>query len=350
MLNETSKVERCLNFLFTSFIFFIYAFRLNFPTEPYYDEVYYVNLVREIIAHQHYSTALTIHPPLAHVIDTLNVLFWGDSSVIWRFSSLCSGLFILYLIFQICLSLTQDRLAAKLAVLFYALDCISLTQARIEMPNNIMQVCILSSLLLFLRFMSERKIPRQRAFLGAGLCLGLALSTKLTSFGLLLLYIILLLLYFLQNPGERKGLLKETGLFFILLPLAVFVAMHLFIPFLKQHTWADLWNIQVTQFNYHTKIAPTQTHGYSSQWWGWPLMIRPIWYYFDQTNGIVHGILCIGNPAIFWIIPLIAGYLIWDATFKHSRISIFLLTAFLSQWLIFSPGVNQHVIMYQLSA
>jgi dolichyl-phosphate-mannose--protein O-mannosyl transferase len=48
--------------------------------------------------------------------------------------------------------------------------------------------------------------------------------------------------------------------------------------------------------------------GYDSDWWSWPLMIRPIWYYsntlmanrleYHETLG--EGIVLLGNPLIMW--------------------------------------------------
>jgi len=44
-------------------------------------------------------------------------------------------------------------------------------------------------------------------------------------------------------------------------------------------------------------LAP---HTYQSNWWTWPLMIRPIWYLYEPADGAQRGILLIGNPAVMW--------------------------------------------------
>ena len=32
----------------------------------------------------------------------------------------------------------------------------------------------------------------------------------------------------------------------------------------------------------------------------WPLILRPVWYFYEQVNGIQRGVLLVGNPAIMW--------------------------------------------------
>jgi len=91
------------------------------------------------------------------------------------------------------------------------------------------------------------------------------------------------------------------------------------------------WGLQKQMWWYHTNLKAT--HGYTSQWWTWPMDIRPVWFYVkycgasdenkDQvcTDSIrltgsertVGDIYTMGNPFIFWmIIPIICvfGYLL----------------------------------------
>ena len=64
-------------------------------------------------------------------------------------------------------------------------------------------------------------------------------------------------------------------------------------------------------YNYHRNLKAT--HGYSSPWWQWPLLIRPIWMYQGQglPEGKIASISSMGNPAIWWpgTLSLIACFL-----------------------------------------
>lgn len=51
---------------------------------------------------------------------------------------------------------------------------------------------------------------------------------------------------------------------------------------------------------YAEQTKPLAPHTYQSQWWQWPLMERPIWYLYERVNGVLRGVLLIGNPAVMW--------------------------------------------------
>ncbi len=84
------------------------------------------------------------------------------------------------------------------------------------------------------------------------------------------------------------------------------------------------WGVQKQMWWYHTNLKAT--HNYTSQWWTWPLNVRPVWFYvkyctnpddrsddycnqtYDAMNNqkTVGDIYTMGNPFIFWfIIPTI---------------------------------------------
>ena len=85
-------------------------------------------------------------------------------------------------------------------------------------------------------------------------------------------------------------------------------------------------------FNYHSTL--NATHPYSSKWYEWPIMKRPIWYFSGEINShLREGISAFGNPLIWWMgIPafLFILYLIYK---KRDRNAIYLTFGYLSQYL-----------------
>jgi len=63
-------------------------------------------------------------------------------------------------------------------------------------------------------------------------------------------------------------------------------------------TLVELLPFQMTMYAEQTQVLPH--HTYESSWWSWPLIIRPIWYFYEPSDGAMRGILMIGNPAILW--------------------------------------------------
>jgi dolichyl-phosphate-mannose--protein O-mannosyl transferase len=86
-------------------------------------------------------------------------------------------------------------------------------------------------------------------------------------------------------------------------------------------------------YNYHRNLKAT--HGYSSPWWQWPLLIRPIWMYQGQglPEGKIASISSMGNPAIWWpgTLALIACFIVWLK--KRDTTLFFILAGFFSQYL-----------------
>ncbi len=84
------------------------------------------------------------------------------------------------------------------------------------------------------------------------------------------------------------------------------------------------WGLQKQMWWYHTNLKAT--HGYQSQWWMWPMDLRPVWFYVQycspgddkpatpnsmrckesfaryNTDRTIGDIYTMGNPAIFWMI------------------------------------------------
>lgn len=58
-------------------------------------------------------------------------------------------------------------------------------------------------------------------------------------------------------------------------------------------------NNQRAMYTYHHDL--TATHPFSSTWYEWPAMVRPV-YYYSQTmnNGLREGISAFGNPLVWW--------------------------------------------------
>jgi dolichyl-phosphate-mannose--protein O-mannosyl transferase len=96
------------------------------------------------------------------------------------------------------------------------------------------------------------------------------------------------------------------------------------------------WGLQKQMWWYHTNLKAT--HSYTSQWWTWPLDIRPVWFYvkycgstdtnpdktckeslqYYHTERTIGDVYTMGNPAIFWLIFPVLGYVFY-LTSKNYR-------------------------------
>jgi dolichyl-phosphate-mannose--protein O-mannosyl transferase len=331
--------------LFAVVICVIYSYRLNFPPEPYYDEVHYVRFLKKLI-HEHTYDYVSPHPPLWHLMTLAAIGILGEQPVAWRIVSLLSGLLLIPFLYLLTKKITHDTPTAICAAMLFALDCISFTQARIGMFNSLSLLWMMLALWAFLHLQPERPWPRRRVLLSTGFFLGLGVATKLATLGMAMIIYFLAIFEAIKRRGERKELILESILFLVILPLIIYFCAHAFIPFLPGYSWKSIWEIQKFNFHYHLVEAATQTHQYASQWWGWPLLLRPVWYYYAPEASVVRGIVCIGNPAIFWVIPSMVAYLFWDLLRRKSKTVALILLGFLGQWLFYAIGARLKFFHY----
>jgi dolichyl-phosphate-mannose--protein O-mannosyl transferase len=98
------------------------------------------------------------------------------------------------------------------------------------------------------------------------------------------------------------------------------------------HSLADVYESQWAMYNYHSTL--TATHPYSSQWWTWPFITRPVWLYVSYLpGGNVSTIAALGNPAVWWIGFSCLILAAEEGIRKKNHVCLFVATIFLFQWL-----------------
>jgi dolichyl-phosphate-mannose-protein mannosyltransferase len=121
-------------------------------------------------------------------------------------------------------------------------------------------------------------------------------------------------------------------IFFIVVPVGVYTASY--IPYLKatkvDDSYKNLWQYQKNMYHYHKGVK--EKHPYSSKWYTWPLMLRPVWYYGgkDLEKGTAQSIAAIGNPVVWWggLLAMLAAW--WLGLRHKDRIVLTLTVAYLS--------------------
>jgi dolichyl-phosphate-mannose--protein O-mannosyl transferase len=123
-----------------------------------------------------------------------------------------------------------------------------------------------------------------------------------------------------------------------------------YIPFFTLgHNFLDMVALQTEMYNYHAHLVAT--HPYASVWWQWPILERPISYYYhdfrtgagtnDPNACCVAEILALPNPFVWWFglitVPAVGFY----AWLERNRGYALLIIAYFLQWLpwILSPRI-----------
>jgi len=79
-------------------------------------------------------------------------------------------------------------------------------------------------------------------------------------------------------------------------------------PWGPESWFRQLWDRQLEMFHFHSTLEAT--HPYQSPPWSWPLLKRPVSYFFEAPGGDYREVLAVGSPLV-WTAAFIA--LIWLA-------------------------------------
>ncbi len=264
---------------------------LSLPKNEYFDEVYHAFTARTLFHNdpkawewwnpnpEGFAYEWT-HPPLAKEAMVVGMSIIGENALGWRTPAALLGVICVLLIYLITKKLFDRRDIALLSAGVFALEGLPLVMSRIGMNDTYFLFGILMSFYLFL--------VNQNLF--SSIFLGLAAASKWSTMWFLP---ILFVSHFLLKKKFRINYL-----WFVVIPTVIYLASY--IPFFASgHTIEQFIELQKQMWWYHTRLVAE--HGYSSPWWSWPILLRPIWLYVDRPAGdLVANIYAMGNPIIFW--------------------------------------------------
>jgi dolichyl-phosphate-mannose-protein mannosyltransferase len=287
--------------------------RLGIPGEEVFDEVYHAKTALQYLNGE--SPTEWVHPPTAKLLIAVGVWLFGYLPWAWRLMPALAGVALAPVFYLLARRVLVTERAAVLATVLLLCDGVYLVQSRMAMTNIFAVLFQVSAALFILRAALR---PRLSApdMAAAGLFLGLALSTRWTSLwaaGFLGLVLLAVRRLRLIKPRE----LTLTVLAFLVLPAGIYVLSY--VPWMRQgHELRELLPLQKAIWRYHADLRAT--HPYFSKWYTWPLLYRPTWYHFKQTGETIHGIIAIGNPALWWAsVPVTLWALVTGARERDPR-------------------------------
>jgi dolichyl-phosphate-mannose--protein O-mannosyl transferase len=275
---------------------------LGYPGEEYFDEVYHAKTARQYLRGE--PPTEWVHPPTAKLLIAVGVALFGYEPWAWRLAPALAGTLLAPVFFLLARRVVATERGALLATLLLLLDGVYLVQSRVAMTNVFAVLFQLLSALLLVRAAAAERLAAGRVA-AAGLALGLALSTRWTSlFAWGFLGLVFLALR--RAKAFRPRELALGILAFLLLPAVVYLLSY--VPWMEQAHPRSLgaWGGRIREavrwqadiWGYHANLSAT--HTYFSEWWKWPLLWRPTWYFWWSGGGWVRGIVALGNPAIWW--------------------------------------------------
>jgi dolichyl-phosphate-mannose-protein mannosyltransferase len=316
----------------------------TYMSETYFDEVYFVRTAEQYL-HLQLPYEWT-HPPLGKLIIASGILAFGFDPFGWRIMGVIFATLMIPLIYLLGKKLFGTWIGAFASAFLLTFDFMHFTMARMGTADTYVVFFSLASQLFFLIYIKDVfkngwKAPVLPLFL-AFLFFALGFSTKwLVLYGFVGMIALLIALR-LKDVKKLKGKwrAKANAILdppFHLLPSFLLVAVAVYfltyIPdMVAGRSLADVFGLQGSMYIYHSTL--TATHPFSSAWWSWPLMLRPVWLYVSYLpNNVVSTISLFGNPAVWWVgfafIILATGI----AVKRRDFACIFLAVLFFFQWL-----------------
>jgi dolichyl-phosphate-mannose-protein mannosyltransferase len=312
--------------------------------ETIFDEVYFVRTAEQYLNLQ--IPFEWTHPPLGKLIIASGITVFGYSPFGWRINGVIFATLMIPLIYFLGKKLFETWIGGFAPAFLLTFDFMHFTMARMATADTYLVFFSLASQLFFLIYLKNVlrngwKAPVLPMFF-AVLFFALGFSTKwLIFYGFVAQLVFLAALRFKEVLRLKEGLLNKVDAFFehpffkvvVFLLVAVIVYFLIYIPdLLAGRSFVNVLRLQGSMFEYHSTLSAT--HPFSSPWWGWPFLLRPLWLYVSYLPlNMKSTIVLLGNPAIWWIGFTCVILAIERVVRKRDFICTFITAFFFFQWL-----------------
>lgn len=306
----------------------LFTVHLDQPSRIMFDEVHYVPAAQALLDLS--GPRNVEHPLLGKELIAAGIALLGDNPFGWRLFPSLAGTATVLGVFAFLWLLTGSMRAAVVGALLTMLNQTVYVQARTAMLDIFLGAFMIWALALLLRAMQAKGKAMWGNWIAGSALLGLATAVKWSGIP----YVALAGLAFLvirardarlarkplaaalsgRDQPHWPGLPAIPGLL-VMGAVSVLVYLVTFAPaFFYANAPLDLTGLFAQQWEmYQLQTQVLKAHTYQSSWWSWPLMLRPIWYFYEWDRGAQRGVLLIGNPLIMWggLVAVAACYWAW---------------------------------------
>ncbi len=280
---------------------------LGHPAEIVFDEVHFVAQGRHYL---HGESFLDPHPPLAKLVIAAGIWLFGDHPWSWRVGNATLGTALVGITYLLARRMTGSRLTGAIAGGLILLDGLYLVDSRIAVIDIVyLTFAAIAYLVLFRFAQSGDLMERRRLLPWLGLALGLCLASKLYIPAITFLLVTGFLVYILMRRGPGAAPVPPASQTRTIAAVAVVGAVAsiayliVFLPHYFLGWWGGIYDLFLyfKDVVWYEDSVASATHPYSSKWWSWPLMLRPVAYWQDfPKTGNVSTVWGGGNPLLWW--------------------------------------------------
>jgi dolichyl-phosphate-mannose-protein mannosyltransferase len=311
--------------------------RLGVPSALMFDETYYAKDAcwyafgaERVCGVASEQTA--VHPPLGKWLLAAGVRVLGYNALGWRVAAALAGAATVTLLFILARKLLGSTLGAVVAAGALAIDPLHFVQSRIAMLDVFVAGFGVAAFtfLLWDRNQSIADLARGGVRpwrIAAGTAAGAALASKWSGV-LVVVAAVCLSLTWAVAVRRREGgarpfdrAIRRDGpsilWWLVVWPLVIYSATYVGriegaifeLPWASGAWLRELWERQTYMYDFHSNL--TATHSFQSPPWSWPLLKRPVSYFFEETpSGDYREVLATGNPLAWWAALVVMAILV----------------------------------------
>ena len=312
---------------------------ISYPSQVVFDEVGFGKLVT---AYGWTGKRLfDVHPPHGKLLITAAAYLGGytgsidfskignscsESIAPLRFMPALAGALIPAMVFILLCQLGASLPAAFLGGLFMAFDNAFVVQSRVIGLDTLLVFCILSSLSALLAARTHTGKSKLAFILLSGILTGLAVGIKFTGLAAAGLALVIM--------GDDLRKEKTAGMQWMGLIHAIIFSGAATVIYLlgwKLHFQLMIFpgegdaffmptanfikdTVHLHHIMFSANAGIITPHPYSSFWWQWPMMKKPIFYWLNNNAGIYF----LGNPVVWWSSGLVFTWLMGYQIFARA--------------------------------
>jgi dolichyl-phosphate-mannose-protein mannosyltransferase len=258
-------------------------YHLGFPPSILWDEKYFPAMANKYL---HGVYQFDLHPPLGKFIIAIGISLLGNEPLGWRIMPTLFGLALLPIAALLGWYCLKERVGAILLTTFFAAETIFIVHSRIGVMDIFVVFFVLAA------FVAAQRAESNRQVVFSSVLLGLAVAVKWAAFP-----VAVPAGYVLWRKGLLRPFLGGLWISAVVYVAVVYVGALISITANPIQAWVWTWDWHVDAARKVTAVIP---HTWGSPWWSWPIMLRPIrFFYGANEEGSLQVVLAIGNPLIW---------------------------------------------------
>jgi len=294
---------------------------ISYINSSYFDEIYHPRTAYE------YVHGLDVyewtHPPLGKLLMAIPVAIFGMCPFAYRLMGNIAGILMIPTIYVLAKDIFKSRKYAVLASIIMACDNFHFAQTRLATVDSFLVLFIMLSFMFMYKYViltdKDKVTKKLRMLFFSGLFMACSIATKWTGCFAGVALAIIFFAKLIKTNVIEKFEINKNGInvkfkekkwsnestviiisciaFFVIIPIIIYCACY--IPDKNIKTIGDIWDLQINMYKYHSELEAE--HPFTSNWYTWFIMKRPVWYYSGTVEEGLHSTIAgIGNPIIWW--------------------------------------------------